>query len=131
MALMKNTILKELNNLFFLKQSNKKWHQALLAAVCIGIPLLTGLFFENIKSGLVASLGSMVILYLPSSGSFTKTMMTMLICSLGIMTSFVFGLIFSFNPYISCVSFGLFALAVHWIHLYYKTSPPGNFFFIL
>ncbi len=127
----KNTICKELNNLFFLKQSGRKWHLALLASICIGIPLLIGLYFGNIKYGLLASQGSMVILYLPSFGNFTKNMMTILICSLGLMTSFVFGLLFSFNPYVSCIAFGLFACTIHWIHLYYKTPPPGNFFFIL
>lgn len=127
----KETIHKELNNLFFLKQTNRKWHLALLASICIGIPLLIGLFFENLKYGLLASQGSMVILYLPSTGSFTKNMMTILISSFGLMTSFVIGLLFSFNPYVSCIVFGLFAYTIHWIHLYYKTPPPGNFFFIL
>lgn len=91
---------------------------------------MTGLGFENLQAGLMASLPGIVILHLPST-NFSERMFTILICAFGFMISFLIGLLFSFNPFISSLVFGLFALFVHWVCLYLKVRPPGSFFFIM
>ncbi|MEH0156891.1 FUSC family protein [Limibacter armeniacum] len=127
----KETINKELKLLVAFKESKRNWHIPLLAAICLGTPLLIGLYFDNLQNGLFACLSGMVILYLPTSGSLTNRMITILVSSFGFMVSFTIGLIFSFNPIVSALIFGLYSITIHWIVLYYKTSPPGSFFFIL
>ena len=127
----KEKLLKELESLLTLQNSTRKWQIPFLSGICVGIPLLTGLYFNNLSYGLIASLSGMIILYIPESGSTTKRTITILVCSFGFMTSFAVAQLFSFNPYVAVMALGLFSLAVHWIILTYKTSPPKSFFFIL
>lgn len=126
-----STIKNEFIQLFAFKENRRKWQIALLATICIGAPLLMGLYFGNLKNGLTASICGLVILYLPDQGSLTNRLVTILVCSFGFMASYTFGLIFSANSYLSIVALGIFTFLVHWITLYYKAAPPRSFFFIL
>lgn len=124
-------IRQELQQLIAFKENKRKWQVALLATICVGTPLLLGLYFNDLKNGLIASICGLVILYLPDSGSLTNRLITILICSFGFMASYTFGLIVSWNQYFSILFLGLFTFIVHWITLYYKAAPPRSFFFIL
>ncbi|MEC4113382.1 FUSC family protein [Myroides pelagicus] len=124
-------IRQESKTLFKLKQSQRLWHIPLMAMLATGVPLLTGWYFDNLSAGLLACLSGLVILYLPSNIPTPQRMLTMLVCSFGFMLSFAVGITFSFNLYLSALVFGLFTTAVHWITLYFKTPPPGSFFFIM
>lgn len=126
-----NILKQETAALFKLKATNRSRHIPFLAALCIGVPLLTGLYFNNIKYGLIASLAGLVILYIPTGATLPNRMMTLLICSFGFMISYTIGICFSFNPILSAVVFGLFSMAVHYITSYFGVKPPGNFFFIM
>ncbi|WP_297094634.1 FUSC family protein [uncultured Draconibacterium sp.] len=126
----KNNIQAELKQLVTLKDTNRKWQFALLTAICVGAPLVIGLYFDNIGAGLIASLSGMVILYLPDTGSLTNKISTLLISSFGFMVSFAVGQFFSFNHIVSVIAFGIYAMTIHWVILYYKTAPPRSFFFI-
>lgn len=123
-------IRKELRLFFTMNRTKRKWQIPVLASICVGTPLLAGLYFDNLRYGLIACLGGLAILYLPSTGSITKRIMTLLICSFGFMVSFAFGQIFSFSLIVSVLTLGIYAMIVHWIILYYKTSAPRSFFFI-
>ncbi|MEC8831937.1 MAG: FUSC family protein, partial [Bacteroidota bacterium] len=113
------------------RQTSKKWYIPLLAAICVGIPLLVGLYFENLRLGLMGSLGGLVILYLPETGSRTNRFVTILVASFAFIISFSVGQFFSFHPVAAVIAMGLFTFIVHWIVLVYKTSPPRSFFFIM
>lgn len=54
-----------------------------------------------------------------------------MVCSFGLIASYGIGLIFSFNPVVSSLAVGILAVIVHWISIYYKSKPPGSFFFIM
>jgi hypothetical protein len=127
----KQFFLQEIKAFFKIKQTDRLWHIPVLASLCIGIPLLTGLYLENLKYGLIASLSGLVILYIPLSSTTVNRMITLLICSFGFMFSYSIGLLFSFNPLLSAIMLGLYSFAVHWVILFFKTKPPGSFFFIM
>jgi uncharacterized membrane protein YccC len=127
----KHLFLQEIKAFYKIKQTDRPWHIPLLASLCIGIPLLTGLYFENLKYGTIASLSGLVILYILPSSTTAKRMITMLICSFGFMISYSIGLLFSFHPLLSTIIFGLYSFIVHWVILFFKTKPPGSFFFIM
>ncbi|ACF14481.1 conserved hypothetical protein [Chloroherpeton thalassium ATCC 35110] len=129
--MLKGFIVKEIKELFKLKKTERLWHIPVLAALCIGVPLLAGLYFDALQTGLQACLGGLVILYLPTSSHIANRMITLLACSFAFMVSFTTGLVFSFNPIVSAIAFGIFAVAVHWTSLYFESKPPGSFFFIL
>ena len=123
-------IISEFKELYALKQSARSWHVPFLAAMCVGVPLMAGYFLGNVHNGALASLGGLVILYLPEA-TFTNRMITLMVCSFGLLASFCVGLIFSFNPIVAAVVLGGFTFAVHRITRYFKMKPPGNFFFIM
>lgn len=125
-----SNIKKEVGLFFTLNSTNRKWQVPLLAATCVGTPLLTGLYFQNLRYGLIACLGGLAILSLPATGSITKRIMSLLLHSFGFMVSFAFGQIFSFDPIVSVIALGAYAMVVHWIMLYYNAPPPRSFFFI-
>lgn len=127
---LKQLFAEEINYLFKLKQTERLWHIPFLAALCVGIPLLTGLYLNQLKPALLASLAGLVILYIPNS-SLANRMITLLVCSFGFMVSYTIGICFSFNFIVSSLVFGLFTFAVHWLALYFKAKPPGSFFFIM
>ncbi|ANQ51788.1 FUSC family protein [Flammeovirga sp. MY04] len=124
-------LLEEFRLLFAFKSSNNKWQKPLLTTISIGVPLLLGLYFGSLQFGLTACLSGLVIIYLPETGSYTNRILTLLVCSFGFIASSAFGYFFSFHPVVSIIAFGLFTVVVHWIILFYKTSPPKSFFFIL
>src|SRR5690606_37536282 len=68
---------------------------------------------------------------MPIHSSFVARMAKMLICSFGFMVSYGVGAVSSFNPIVLCIAFGIFSAIVHWMSLYFKLNPPGNFFFIM
>ena len=127
----KQLVKNEINAFFRLKQTERLWHIPVLASLCVGLPLLLGLYFDNFQYGLIACLAGMVILYLPASSTLANRMIILLVCSFGFMISYAIGICFSFNPWVSAIVFGLFATGVHWVSLYFKTKPPGSFFFIM
>jgi len=127
----KQLIKQEINAFFKLRQTERLWHIPVLASLCVGIPLLVGLYFDNLKSGLVASMAGLVILYLPAWSTIANRMTMLLVCSFVFMISYGIGISFSFDPIISAVVLGLFSMTVHWVTLYFKTRPPGSFFFIM
>ena len=116
--------------LFELKKTERLWHIPVLASLCVGLPLLIGYFFDRLDYGILASTGGLVILYLPST-TIANRMITLLACSFGFIFSYAVGISFSFNPIVSAVVLGLYALFVHWIAKYLAMKPPGNFFFIM
>lgn len=126
----KQIILEEIQALLRLNQASRPWHIALLAALCTGIPLLLGLYFENFHAGIIACLAGVVILYMPAT-ALSHRMITLLTCCFGFMISLAVGICFSFNPIVSSIVFGLFSVSIHWISLFFKLKPPGSFFFIL
>jgi hypothetical protein len=127
----KEIVAQEIKVFFRLKQTERLWHIPVLASLCVGIPLLVGLYFGNLKSGLIASMAGLVILYLPTTSTIANRMTYLLISSFMFMISYGIGLIFSVHPLASAIVLGLFSATVHWVTLYFKTRPPGSFFFIM
>ena len=127
----KQNVISQIKSFFILKKNKRAWHIPLLAALCVGIPLFIGLYFDNLPLGLSASIGGLVILYYQPTLSLGSRMLTLLICSFGFPLSLAIGLGFSFNPYVSSVVLGFFAMGINWVTTYFKTKPPGNFFFIM
>ncbi|TPE43850.1 FUSC family protein [Pontibacter mangrovi] len=120
-----------LKQLLEFKKTDRKWHMALLASLCVGIPVLAGYFTGHMQEGKLASMTALVILYIQSQ-SIVRRMVVLMACSFGMLVSIAVGLLFGFNPYVASLVLGLFAFAVHLVLYYLKMMrPPGNFFFIL
>lgn len=118
-------------DLFAIKPSERKWHMALLAGLCVGIPVLVGYFTGHTADGKLAAMAGLVILYLHDQ-PILERMVTLMACSFGIMASFTIGILAGFDPWWSPFFLGVFAFAVHLCLLYLGMAhPPGNLFFVL
>lgn len=121
-----------LSDLIEFKKTDRKWHLAALAGLCVGIPILAGYYMHNVADGKLASMAGLVILYLQNTNGLVKRMITLMACSFGIMLSFTVGSIAAFNPLWSPLMLGAYAFLVH-LSLFYlgMTRPPGNMFFVM
>jgi hypothetical protein len=122
---------RELKRILSFNATNRPWSVPLLASLCVGLPLVVGLLIGRFHAALTVSTAGLVILYMPTNSNFVARMSKMLICSFGFMISYGIGVIFSFNFIVLCIAFGIFSAIVHWISLFFKLNPPGNFFFIM
>ncbi|PAC26075.1 hypothetical protein BWI92_26410, partial [Flectobacillus sp. BAB-3569] len=61
---------------------------------CASIALFSGLYLGQLSNGLLVCLGGHVILYMPSL-PLTNRMITMIVCSFGMVLSFTVGIAFS------------------------------------
>lgn len=103
----------------------------LFAAIAISCPVMLGAYLGAFPMGLLASLGAMVILNLPYTGSLLFRMTTVLACSFGIVASFAIGLVAHSLP---VLTIPLMFFVTFWITLfsrYYKLPPPAGLFIIM
>lgn len=122
---------KEFPKFFRLKPSNRSWHIPVLAGLAVGIPLLTGYYFNDIQSALTASLAGLVILYIPAKGNIMEIMVSMFVCCFGMIFAHSLGVVLSFNDWIGPLVFGVFSMIAYYVSRYFNLKPPGSFFFIM
>lgn len=120
-----------LQQIYKFNKTNRAWHLPVVVGLCIGIPLLFGLLYNDIKAGKLASIGALVILY-TQSNKLVNRMMILMVCGFGFIFSFAIGVVFSFNTWFTPLVLGLYTFGVHYsLNRLELTRPPGNFFFIM
>lgn len=124
-------IKTELKSTFKMGSGKRHWTIPLMASLSVGMPILIALLLGDFKSGLTVGLGGLVILYLPANENIVGRISKLLLCSFGFIISYLVGIAFSFNSYVSCVTFGIYAGIVYFVTKMIKLNPPGNFFFIM
>lgn len=124
------TIKEEWKALFELKKSERLWHIPMLASICVGLPLLLAWYFNHLEWGLTASLGGLVILYMPES-AITQRLITLSVAAFGFILSYSIGTLLGFSSTLGPLGLMLFAFLVHWVTTYLQLKAPGNFFFIM
>jgi len=125
-----NPVAQRFHYLLEFKQTERKWHFPVLAALCIGSCLFIGYFLGKPGYGSLSSLGALTILYF-TSAPITQRMVHLAICAFGIVFSFTISSFFSFNVYAAAFSLGVISFLAHFLTSYFKMPPPGNFFFIM
>ncbi len=125
-----NPAARRFQYLLEFKQTERKWHFPILAALCIGSCLFIGYFLGKPGYGSLSSLGALTILYF-TSAPITQRMVHLAVCAFGIVFSFTISLFFSFNAYVAALLLGITAFLAHFLTSYFKMPPPGNFFFIM
>ena len=120
---------QRIKSLFVLNKPNRPWHVALIATIGMAIPALLGVYFEQMANAILACVGSMVILYIPRT-SIPYRMVTLAVCSFGIVACFTLGLAASFSIYTAGITLLATTLLADFICRYYAIPAPGNFFFV-
>lgn len=123
-------LLQSSRQLFELKPSTRPWHFSLVAALCVGIPVLIGSYFKHPQYGILSGIGAMVFLYMPQAG-IAKRMIRLAWSAIGFLISFALGASCSFDPFMSAFMLTIITLLATIICRFYLIPPPGSFFFIL
>lgn len=121
--------MRSIKSLLVLNKPSRPWHVALVATIGMAIPALLGVYFEQMANAILACVGSMVILYIPRT-SIPHRMVTLAVCSFGILACFTLGLAAGFSIYTSALILIFTALLTDFICRYYSIPAPANFFFI-
>lgn len=102
-----------------------------VAGFCVGVPLLLGLYFDDMEAGKLASVGALLILYIQSD-DLVNRLISLMICGFGFILSYTVGSVFSFGSVLPPVALGVYTFGVHYaLFRLNLTKPPGNFFFIM
>jgi uncharacterized membrane protein YccC len=125
-----NRFWAHLKPLLTLSENRRPWGFLALAALAVGIPALVGAALGHFATGVLGSMGGMVILYMPRT-ALPHRMVTLAVCSFGFAASFTLGVLTSFNPYLSAVTLGFTVFIATMICRFFALPPPGSFFFIL
>lgn len=122
----------QLRQLFVMRPSTRQWHFPLLAALCTGIPVLTGAWLGQIQQGVLASVGALIVLNMPQhAASLWQRLLTLAVCLAGFLACATLGLGASFTPWTAALALAVVAFAATAICRVHRVPPPGNFFFIL
>ncbi|HLW62778.1 MAG TPA: FUSC family protein [Flavobacterium sp.] len=117
--------------LFVFKNTQRAWHLPVVAGLCVGIPLLLSLRFNDMEAGKLASLGALVILYIQSN-NLANRMIILTVCGFGLLFSYTLGAICSHLFWFSPLILAVYTFAIHYALFRLNLNrPPGNFFFTM
>lgn len=123
---------RQINDLIrFNYQHSRAWHMPVMAAIATSFPIFLGAYFDQLSSGLVASLGAMVFLNLPYQGTFFFRMTQVLACSFGFVACYAVGLITHLEPRLTLP---LLFFVTFWVALfgrYFRLTPPAGTFILM
>src|ERR1700712_4635532 len=94
---------QNIKTLFVLNKPTRPWHVALVATIGMAISSLAGVYFNHIANAILTCVGTMVILYIPRT-SIPHRMVTLAVCSFGIVACFTLGLGAGFSIYASALT---------------------------
>nr|WP_295774397.1 FUSC family protein [Rhodoferax sp.] len=112
-----------------LNTSDRRWQMPACAALASGLPLLVGVYFDQLNYGLISSLGGMVFLYVPNT-SLSHRMVSLMACAFGLCACYTLGLMSQYFPLLLVPVLSFIAILVTMVCRFYALGPPGNLFFI-
>lgn len=130
-ASIKALIAGELTHLLTVNRSKRPWHMPIIAAIAISFPVFVGAYFDALSSGIKASLGAMIILNLPLSGTLPYRLVTVMAWGFAMVLSFALGLIAQQIPVLRLPIFALLAFAIIILGRYYRQPPPAGLFVMM
>lgn len=124
------SFLSAIKGLFAFNNVSRPWHMPIACGITIGAPAVLGAMTGTFTEAMIASLGSMVFLYLGPTQT-TSRMLTMILCSFGFMACLTVATLSVAISWMPPIALLCIAFTVTLITRYYKLPPPGSFFFIL
>lgn len=124
-------IKAELIHLTTFNPHTRPWHMPMVAAIAVSLPVFLGAYMGQLGFGLIASLGSMVILNLPYAGNFLFRMTQVLACSFGFVACFTIGLLAQWLPSLTVIWLGFVTFWVAIFSRYYRLAPPAGVFMLM
>lgn len=123
-------LAEELRQLGTINPSDRLWLLPPVAALATGLPLLIGAYLDQMNLALVASLGSMVFLYLPQTG-LSHRMVTMMACAFGVTACYGLGVLTHLAPGLMIPILVFVSVCSTMVCRFYGMGPPGSLFFVM
>jgi uncharacterized membrane protein YccC len=120
----------EWQHLTTIHPSDRRWQMPFCAALATGLPLMLGAYFGHLADGLVASLGGLVFVHMPST-PLTHRMVTLMVCAFGMSSCYALGMLSHDLPGLLVPVLSFIAIVVTMVCRVYNLGPPGSLFFIM
>lgn len=121
---------EEWRQLITIQPSDRPWMVPASAALAIGLPLLAGAAAGRLDWGLVASLGGLVILYLPATVLWHR-LIVVGGCAVAFTTCYGLGWLSQFTPALTIATLSLLTFGITILGRYFGVGPPGPLFFVM
>lgn len=110
--------------------SRRPWLLSLTGALTIGLPLLLAAGTAQVGAGMVATLGTLTLLYLPAT-NLPQRILTLMCCGFGLVATVTLGLLSQQLPASMPLLLMMMTVLASMLCRYYRLPPPGSYFFIL
>lgn len=113
-----------------MQHSTRPWQMPFAAALCIGLPLLAGVYVGHMNYGLAGSLGGLSFLYLPRT-PMSHRMVALMACAFAMCACFTLGLVSQFAASAMIVVLMALTMLVMMVVRFYGLGPPGGLIFMM
>jgi hypothetical protein len=127
---LKELIRMEWHYLTMINKTDRVWQMPVAHALASGLPLLIAAYFDHLNYGLVASLGGMVFLYLPTT-PMSHRMVLAMAAAFGMIACYTLGLMSHFFPAVMTPMLIFTTILVTMVVRFYAVGVPGNVFFVM
>ncbi len=121
---------REWQQLLQFNRSDRRWQMPFCAALASGLPLLVGLYFDQLDYGLVSSLGGLVFIYTPTT-PLAHRMMVLMACSFGMSACYALGIMSHLVPLLRVPMLTLITILIAMLCRVYAIGPPRGLFFMM
>ena len=128
---LKQLIKREADHLFKLKPVIRPWYVGVMAALTIASTIFIGALFDQLPTGILASMGANIILNQPRSGNVRQRQSLLFFLGIVMVSSFSLGLIAHNLPLIRLPLFAFIAFSMVAIGRYLHLPPPGGMFILM
>lgn len=128
---LKHLLKQEADHLFKLKPVIRPWYVGVIAALTIASTIFIGALFDQLPTGILASMGAMIILNQPSSGNVRQRQGLLLFLGIVMVSGFTMGLVAHNLPSIRMPLFAFIAFCMVIMGRYLRLPPPGGMFMLM
>ena len=108
----------------------QRWAFALRAALAMGLPILAGIWFDDLSAGLMATLGAFTALYC-AGRPYASRAITLAVVACAFSLAVMFGLWLENWPWLIVPVLTLVAMLATWLCNAVRLGPPGAYMFVL
>lgn len=120
----------EVRQLLTINKSDRPWEFPIAIAFAAGLPLFIGAWFEDLGAATPASIGAMVIIYLPRT-SLSHRLATLMALGFAMTACYGLGQVSQLLPWARIAVIAMVAVFGTIGCRFYRVIPPGAFFLIM
>lgn len=128
---LKQLASREVAHLFTIQSSDRPWHLVVVAGATISLTIFAGALTGELPTGILASLGAMIILNQPSNGNLVQRQSLLFLLGVVMSVSFGMGMFAQVLPELRLPILGMVVLCLVILGRYLRLPPPGCLFIMM